>query len=75
MGNIPASGFMKKRKKKDGKGKKIRRKERVELQISTNPTVGSLSRPCVPMQIKSDANTHTHSHTEYTYLNYVTHHT
>lgn len=57
--------------KKDGKGKKIRRKERVELQISTNPTVGSLSRPCVPMQIKS----HTHTHTHYTYLNYVTHHT
>lgn len=41
---------------------------RVELQIFINPTVGNLSRPRVPMQIKSN----THTRTEHTYLNCVT---
>lgn len=32
---------------------------RVELQIFINPLVGSLSRPHVPMQIKSNTHTQT----------------
>lgn len=41
---------------------------RVELQIFINPLVGSLSRPHVPMQIKSN----THTHADYTYSNCAT---
>lgn len=67
MVSVPVIGLMKKSKGKTGskEGRLEWGKKRVELQIFTNPTVGSPSRPCVLPQIKTNGK-HTpppHTHT------------
>lgn len=57
MVSLPDIGIMKTSEQTEWKEERLGEK-RVELQIFINPTVGSLSRPCVPMQIKSTTHIH-----------------
>lgn len=71
MDSVPVMGFMKKSERKIGRREgRLEKKGELSCRFSQIPLLGAFPDLVFPNRLNP-----THTHTEYTYLNYVTHHT